>query len=230
MSEPKIIKKLKDEVVKHFDDYIEDFNKKIKTTEKAKNEVLKNKGDLQTILDMFSNNNIEILSYDTGRSFERNMEYSFIKPYAEINFVIKKPDNDILLNIRARYACYEGKFNIDGKYVSRRITGYELNMSSKGAEAVSEKSAMAKSIKECINLLRNKYDMWHLPSVDMGPPDKIEAKLFFYMINNLLSIKTSADVKKFKNFTALEIKDGMDTIRAADNLCEKRNSYGCVFR
>ena len=230
MSEPKIIEKLKAEVVKHFDDYIEDFNKKIKTTEKAKNEVLKNKGDLQTILDMFTNNNIEILSYDTGRSFERNMEYSFIKPYAEINFVIKKPDNDVLLNIRARYACYEGKFNIDGKYVSRKFTGYELNLPSKGADAVPEKSAMAKSIKECINLLRNKYDMWHLPSVDMGPPDKIEAKLFFYMINNLLSIKTSADVKKFKNFTALEIKDGMDTIRAADNLCEKRNSYGCVFR
>ena len=230
MSEPKIIEKLKKEVVKHFDDYIEDFDKKIKLVEKAKNEVLKNKGDLQTILDMFANNNIEILSYDTDRSFERKMEYSFIKPYAEINFVVKKPDNDVLLNIRARYACYEGKFNIDGKYVSRRITGYELKLPSKGADAVPEKSAMAKSIKECINLLKNKYDMWHLPSVDMGPPDKIEAKLFFYMINSLLSIKTSADVKKFKNFTALEIKDGMDTIHAANNLCEKRNSYGCVFR
>lgn len=230
MSEPKIIKKLKNEVVKHFDNYIEDFDKKIKMVEKAKKEVLKNKGDLQTVLDMFANNNIEILSYNTNRSFERKMEYSFIKPYAEINFVVKKPDNDVLLNIRARYAYYEGKFNIDGKYVSRKIAGYELNLPSKGADAVPEKSAMAKSIKECINILRNKHDMWHLPSVDLGPPDKIEDELFFYMINNLLSIKTSADVKKFKNLTALEIKDGIDTINAANNLCEKRNSYCCVFR
>lgn len=230
MSEPKIIEKLKTEVVKHFDNYIEDFDKKIKMVEKAKKEVLKNKGDLQTILNMFADNNIEILSYDTGRNFERKMEYSFIKPYAEINFVVKKPDNDVLLNIRARYACYEGKFNIDGKYVSRRFTGYELNMPSKGADAVPEKSAMAKSIKECINILKNKHDMWLLPSVDMGPPDKIKDKLFFYMIDNLLSIKTSADVKKFKNFTAMEIKDGMDTIHAANNLCEKRNNYYCTFR
>lgn len=230
MSEPKIIEKLKTEVVKHFDNYIEDFDKKIKMVEKAKKEVLKNKGDLQTILNMFANNNIEILSYDTGHNFERKMEYSYIKPYAEINFVVKKPDNDVLLNIKARYACYEGKFNIDGKYVSRRFTGYELNMPSKGADAVPEKSAMAKSIKECINLLKNKHDMWLLPSVDMGPPDKIKDKLFFYMIDNLLSIKTSADVKKFKNFTAMEIKDGMDTIHAANNLCEKRNSYCCTFR
>jgi hypothetical protein len=230
MSEPKIIKKLKTEVVKYFDNYIEDFDKKIKTAEKAKKEVLNNKGDLQTILDMFANNNIEIVSYDTGGSFKRKLEYSFIKPYAEIKFVVKKPDNDVLLNIRARYACYEGKFNIDGKYVSRRITGYELVLPGKGADAVPEKSAMAKSIKECINILKNKYDMWHLPSVDLGPPDKIEDELFFYMINNLLSIKTSTDVKKFKNLTALEIKDGIDTINAANNLCEKRNSYCAVFR
>lgn len=230
MSEPKIIEKLKNEVVKHFDNHIEDFNKKIKTVEKAKNEVLKNKGDLQTVLDMFADNNIEILNYDLGRSFEKNMEYSFIKPYSEINFVVKKPDNDVLLNIRARYACYEGKFNIDGKYVSKRFTGYELNMPSKGAEAVPEKSAMAKSIKECINILKNKHQIWLLPSVDMSPPDKVKDKLFFYMINNLLSIKTPADVKKFKNFTAMEIRDGMDTIHATNNLCEKRNSYYCVFR
>lgn len=230
MSEPKIIEKLKTEVVKHFDNYIEDFDKKIKMVEKAKKEVLKNKGDLQTVLDMFANNNIEILSYNIGHNFERNIAHSFIKPYAEINFVVKKPDNDVLLNIKARYACYEGKFNIDGKYVSRRFTGYELNMPSKGADAVPEKSAMAKSIKECINILKNKHDMWLLPSVDMGPPDKIKDKLFFYMIDNLLSIKTSADVKKFKNFTALEIKDGMDTIHAANNLCEKRNNYYCTFR
>jgi len=46
MSEPKIIKKLKTEVVKYFDNYIEDFDKKIKTAEKAKKEVLNNKGDL----------------------------------------------------------------------------------------------------------------------------------------------------------------------------------------
>lgn len=230
MSEPKIIEKLKNEVVKHFDDYIEDFNKKIKRVEIAKNEVLKNKGDLQTILDMFANNNIEIFSYDIGRSFKNDIKYSHIKPYAEINFVIKKPDNDVLLNIKARYACYEGKFNIAGKYVSRKFTGYELNLPSKGADAVPEKSAMAKSIKECINILKNKYDMWLLPSVGMGPPDKVEDQLFFYMINSLLSIKTSADVKKFKNFTALEIKEGMDTIQATNNLCEKRNNYYCTFR
>ena len=230
MSEPRIIEKLKTAVVKHFDNYIEDFDKKIKMIEKAKKEVLKNKGDLQTILDMFANNNIEIFSYDIGHSFERNIAHSFIKPYAEINFVVKKPDNDVLLNIKARYACYEGKFNIDGKYVSRRFTGYELNMPSKGAEAVPEKSAMAKSIKECINILKNKHEMWLLPSVDMGPPDKVKDRLFFYMINSLLSIKTSADVKKFKNFTAMEIKDGMDTIHATNNLCEKRNNYYCTFR
>ena len=230
MSELNVVEKLKNEVVKHFDNYIEDFDKKIKMVEKAKKEVLKNKGDLQTVLDMFADNNIEILNYDLGRSFKKNMEYSFIKPYAEINFVVKKPDNDVLLNIRARYAYYEGKFNIDGKYVSRSFTGYELSMPNKGAEAVPEKSAMAKSIKECINILKNKHEMWHLPSVDMGPPDKIKDKLFFYMIDNLLLIKTSADVKKFKNFTAMEIKDGMDTIHATNNLCEKRNNYCCVFR
>lgn len=230
MSEHKIIETLKKEVIKHFDNHIEDFNKKIKMVEKAKKEVLKNKGDLQTILDMFADNNIEILNYDLGRSFKKDMEYSFIKPYSEINFVVKKPDNNVLLNIRARYAYYEGKFNIDGKYVSRKFTGYELSMPNKGAEAVPEKSAMAKSIKECINILKNKHEMWHLPSVDIGPPDKSEEKLFFYMINNLLSIKNPVDVKKFKNFTSLEIKDSMDTIHSINNLSEKRSNYCCVFR
>ena len=71
MSELNVVEKLKTEVIKHFDNHIEDFNKKIKTVEKAKNEVLKNKGDLQTVLDMFTNNNIEILNYDLGRSFEK---------------------------------------------------------------------------------------------------------------------------------------------------------------
>lgn len=230
MSEPKIIEKLKNEVVKHFDNHIESFNKKIKTVETAKKEVLKNKGDLQAVLNIFADNNIEILNYDLGRNFGKAMEYSFIKPYSEIIFVVKKPDNKVLLNIRARYAYYEGKFNVDGKYVSRRFTGYELSMPSKGAEAVPEKSAMAKSIKECVNVLKNKHQIWFLPAVDIDPPDKVKDKLFFYMINNLLSIKTPDDVKKFKKFTALEIKEGMDTIQATNNLCEKRNSYYCVFR
>ena len=230
MSEHKIIEKLKNEVVKHFDNYIEDFNEKIKIVEKTKKEVLKNKGDLQTVLNMFADNNIEIFSYELGRSFKKAMEYNYIKPYAEINFVVKKPDNDVLLNIKARYARYKGRFNVDNKYVSRSFTGYELDMPSKGAEAVPEKSAMAKSIKECVNVLKNKHQIWLLPSVDINPPDKVKDKLFFYMINNLLSIKTPADVKKFKNLTALEIKDGMDTIQATNNLCEKRNSYYCAFR
>lgn len=183
MSEPKIIEKLKNEVVKHFDNHIEDFNKKIKTVEKAKKEVLNNKGDLQAVLDIFDDNNIEILNYDLGRNFEKAMEYSFIKPYSEINFVVKKPDNDVLLNIIARYACYEGKFNVDGKYVSKRFTGYELSMPSKGAEAVPEKSAMAKSIKECVNVLKNKHQIWLLPSVDIDPPDKVKDKLFYRIYN-----------------------------------------------
>ena len=73
MSELNVVEKLKNEVVKHFDNYIEDFDKKIKMVEKAKKEVLKNKGDLQTVLDMFADNNIEILNYDLGRSFKKNM-------------------------------------------------------------------------------------------------------------------------------------------------------------
>ena len=103
-------------------------------------------------------------------------------------------------------------------------------MPSKGAEAVPDNSGRAKSIKECVNSMKSKHKMWILPAVDIGPPDEIEDELFFHMVNSLLSIKTPADAKKFKNFTALEIKESLETIQAADHLNEKRNSYSCVFR
>lgn len=231
MSELNVVEKLKKEVVGYFDKYLADFEKKCKLIEKTKNEVLKGKGDLQKVLDMFANHNIEIAAYqELKSSFRRPMKYAEIKPYAEIVFIVKKPDNDVLLNIRARYAYYEGKFNVNGKYSSRTFSGYELNLPNKGAEAVPENSAKAKSIKECINSFKNKHQIWLLPSVEVAPPDKIEDELFFHMVNSLLSIKTPADAKKFKNFTALEIKEGMETLSAANNLNEKSDCYSCVFR
>ena len=225
MSEPKIVEKLKKDIIGYFDKYLVDFEKKIKLVEKTKNEILKNTGDLQDILDMFDKYNIEIVDYKRiNCHFDEPPKYTDIKPYAGLEFTVKKPGNNILLNIKAKYSCYHGKYIINGKQY-RKISGYELYLSNNGFEAVNKKSARAKQIKECVNIFKNKYKQYSFPSVDIVPPDKIEEDLFFYLVNNLLSIKSNEDIKKFKNFTALEIHESYDTMRKINALDKSDNNH-----
>ncbi len=214
MSEPKIIEKLKTEVIGYFDNFLVDIEKKKKLIEKSKNEILKGKGDLQDILDMFTKYGIEIVDYKkVNNHFNELPEYTGIKPYAAILFAVKHPDNNVILNIKARYTCYICK---------KHISGYELDLSNNGCEAVNEKSIMLKSIKECINIFKNKLKLYSFPMVKIGPDaDKITEEFFFHIVNSLLSLKTMEDIKKFKNFTSLEIVESNEVLKSANSLNRK---------
>ena len=215
MSELKVVEKLKKEVIGYFDNFLADIEKKKKLIEKSKDEILKGKSDLQDILDMFTKYGIEIVDYKkVNNHFNELPEYTGIKPYAAISFAVKHPDNNVILNIKARYTCY-----ICEKH---RYSGYELDLSNDGCDAVNEKSIRTKSIKECINIFKNKLKLYSFPMVEIGPrADKITEEFFFHIVNSLLSLKTMEDIKKFKNFTSLEIVESNEVLKSANSLNRK---------
>ena len=223
MSELNVVEKLKTEVIGYFDNFLVDIEKKKKLIEKSKNEILKGKGDLQDILDMFTKYGIEIVDYKkVNNHFNELPEYTGIKPYAAILFAVKHPDNNVILNIKARYTCYIcSKKHID--------SGYELDLSNNGCEAVNEKSIRAKSIKECINIFKNKLKLYSFPMVEIGPrADKITEEFFFHIVNSILSLKTMEDIKKFKNFTSLEIVESNEVLNSANSLNRKTSIANMV--
>ena len=215
MSELKVVEKLKKEVIGYFDNFLADIEKKKKLIEKSKDEILKGKSDLQDILDMFTKYGIEIVDYKkVNNHFNELPEYTGIKPYAAISFAVKHPDNNVILNIKARYTCY-----ICEKHI---YSGYELDLSNDGCDAVNEKSIRTKSIKECINIFKNKLKLYSFPMVEIGPrADKITEEFFFHIVNSLLSLKTMEDIKKFKNFTSLEIVESNEVLKSANSLNRK---------
>ena len=226
MSEPNVVEKLKKEVIGYFDNFLTDIEKKKKLIEKSKDEILKRKGDLQDVLDMFTKYGIEIVDYKkVNNHFNELPEYTGIKPYAAILFAVKHPDNNVILNIKARYTCYI----CSKKHI---YSGYELDLSNNGCEAVNEKSIRAKSIKECINIFKNKHKLYSFPMVEIGPrADKITEEFFFHIVNSLLSLKTMDDIKKFKNFTSLEIVESNEVLNSANSLNRKSaSSKMVVFR
>ena len=215
MSGLKVVEKLKKEVIGYFDNFLADIEKKKKLIEKSKDEILKGKSDLQDILDMFTKYGIEIVDYKkVNNHFNELPEYTGIKPYAAILFAVKHPDNNVILNIKARYTCYI--------YEKHIYSGYELDLSNVGCDAVNEKSIRAKSIKECINIFKNKLKLYSFPMVEIGPrADKITEEFFFHIVNSLLSLKTMEDIKKFKNFTSLEIVESNEVLKSANSLNRK---------
>lgn len=223
MSELNVVEKLKTEVIGYFDNFLVDIEKKKKLIEKSKNEILKGKGDLQDILDMFAKYGIEIVDYKKiNNHFNELPEYTDLKPYAAILFAVKHPDNNVILNIKARYTCYI----CSKKHI---YSGYELDLSNNGCDAVNEKSIRAKSIKECINIFKNKHKLYSFPMVEIGPrADKITEEFFFHIVNSLLSLKTMEDIKKFKNFTSLEIVESNEVLNSANSLNRKTSIANMV--
>ena len=65
--------------------------------------------------------------------------------------------------------------------------------------------------------------------VEIGPrADKITEEFFFHIVNSILSLKTMEDIKKFKNFTSLEIVESNGVLNSANSLNRKTSIANMV--
>lgn len=213
--------KIEKDINKLLDKHIKQYNKVIDVVKRTKKEIATRKGEIFQIIKLFEKYGIEVCGYDVSAFGNSPVEYSCdssgikdvteIMPYSTIIFNIKHPDNDVILNVRARYNKREGKYHLknDPKTYTYEYRFYELEYSfdtyELGKMFVNKNSARANVIKNCIYSIGKTKGFYHTYQTIRVKSDKEDIDSFFYSLNAILSIKNSDDARRFKECTAKAI-------------------------
>ncbi len=224
--------KIGNDINKLLDKHIKQYNKVIDVVKQVKKEIIAKKGEIFQIIKLFEKYGIEVCGYDVSAfnkapvtyngSIIEPEEITDIIPYSTIVFNIKHPDNDVILNVRARYNKRVGKYHLkdDPKTYSYEYRFYELEYSfdtyELGKMFVNKNSARANIIKNCIYSIGKTKGFFHTYQTIRLKSDKEDIDCFFYNLNAILSIKNSDDARRFKECTAKAIIHNCDLISDLD--------------
>ena len=220
--------KIGKDINKILDKHIKQYNKVIDKIKQTKKEITARKGEIFQIIKLFEKYGIEVCGYDVSAFNKAPVTYNGsiieleevtdIIPYSTIIFNIKHPDNDVILNVRARYNKRVGKYHLkdDPKTYSYEYRFYELEYSfdtyELGKMFVNKNSARANIIKNCIYSIGKTKGFYHTCQTIRVNSDKEDMDCFFYNLNAILSIKNSDDVRRFKECTAKAIMHNCDLL------------------
>lgn len=231
--------KIGNDINKLLDKHIAQYNKVINVVKQTKKEITARKGEIFQIIKLFKKYGIEVCGYDVS-AFKRapvtyndvTSEPEDIMPYSTIIFNIKHPDNDVILNVRARYNKRVGKYRLknDPKTYRYEYKFYELEYSfdtyELGKMFVNKNSARANIIKNCIYSIGKTKGFYHTYQTIRIKSDKEDIDCFFYNLNAILSIKNSDDAKRFKECTAKAIIHNCDLLSDLDKFeGDSKDSY-----
>ena len=225
----------------------------IEQVKKVKKELTSKSNELSWIVKLFADNGIEICGYNLSAFREPiedenqrhvdkngNLVYYVDKSnlqdnlvYSTVIFYVKHPDNDVIINVTAMYANYENVYILKNKTkVENTSKGYELyfrlykdNDSRK--ETVNKNSGKLNMVRNCVNSIQNKSRASLTPCITKDS-DKTDIECFFHILHALLSLKTSADAKKFKEGTIPAIISNMEMLNSVDRAFEQE--YECHHR
>lgn len=221
--------KIGKDINKLLDKHIKQYNKVIDVVKQAKKEITDRKGEIFQIIKLFEKYGIEVCGYDVSAFKRAPVTYNGITsepediiPYSTIIFNIKHPDNDVILNIRARYNKRVGQYHLknDPKTYSYEYRFYELEYSfdtyELGKMFVNKNSARANIIKNCVYSIGKTKGFYHTSQSIRLKSDKEDMDCFFYNLNAILSIKNSDDARRFKECTAKAIMHNCDLLSDLD--------------
>jgi len=223
-------KEIEKRITVGLDSHIKKYEKLINTVKKAKKAFSGKNYEIYRLTKMFRDRGIEIYGIDTSK-FYNGPEYDNdgdIFPYSTVTFRVKRPDNDVMLDVPAEYVRRSGRYRLknEKKFRTYDIKGYVLGfiIGRYGTKHVDPESAMAATVKSCIahfSTLGNYY----MPNIT-ADSDRDTVDCFFDLVNALLSIRNKKDADDFKTKTALAMAANLKTLRILNNIEGKYDTEG----
>ena len=228
----------------------------IEQVKKVKKELTSKSNELSWIVKLFEDNGVEICGYNLSafrepiedenqRHVDKNGNFVYYVDksnlqdnlvYSTVVFYVKHPDNDVIINVTAKYVNYENVYILKNKTkIENTSKGYELyfrlykdNTSRK--ETVNRNSGKLNMVRNCVNSIQNKSRASLIPYITKDS-DKTDIECFFHILHALLSLKTPADAKKFKEGTIPAIISNMEMLNSVDRAFEQEyESHHCYTK
>lgn len=221
-------KEIEKRIAVGLDSHIKKYEKLINTVKKAKKAFSGKNYEIYKLTKMFRDHGIEIYGIDISKFYNgpEDDNEGNIFPYSTVTFRVKRPDNDVMLDIPAEYVRRSGRYRLKGekKFRTYDIRGYALGFSigRYGTRHVDPESARATTVKTCIahfSTLGNYY----APTITANS-DRDTVDCFFDLVNALLSIRNKRDADDFKTKTAPVIAVNLETLRTLNNIEGKHDT------